>query len=88
MHPQIKAVGVTGSLPGGRALFDIAQGRPEPIPFYGELGALNSLVVAPGAAARTRRPAGARTGSFRDAGDGPAPHEAPLWFLPMRRETT
>ncbi|MGW7601510.1 aldehyde dehydrogenase (NADP(+)) [Streptomyces antimycoticus] len=50
-HPQIKAVGFTGSLSGGRALFDIAQGRPEPIPFYGELGALNSLVVAPGAAA-------------------------------------
>ena len=44
-HPQVKAVGFTGSEAGGRALFDRAVARPEPIPFYGELGSLNPVVV-------------------------------------------
>ncbi len=44
-HPAIKAVGFTGSIPGGRALFDLAVSRPDPIPFYGELGSLNPVVV-------------------------------------------
>ena len=50
-HPAIAAVGFTGSIPGGRALFDLAQARPDPIPFYGELGSLNPTVVTPGAVA-------------------------------------
>lgn len=49
--PAIKAVGFTGSVPGGRALFDLAVGRPEPIPFYGELGSLNPVVVTAAALA-------------------------------------
>ncbi|MEV0969415.1 aldehyde dehydrogenase (NADP(+)) [Microtetraspora glauca] len=53
-HPVVKAVGFTGSVPGGRYLHDVAKSRPEPIPFYGELGSLNPLVITPGAAeART-----------------------------------
>lgn len=51
VHPLIKAVGFTGSPAGGRALLDLVNARPEPIPFYGELGSLNPLVVSPGAAA-------------------------------------
>jgi NADP-dependent aldehyde dehydrogenase len=50
LNPNIRAVGFTGSLGGGRALHDLASIRPEPIPFYGELGALNPLVVCPSAA--------------------------------------
>ncbi|NUT97729.1 MAG: aldehyde dehydrogenase (NADP(+)) [Saccharothrix sp.] len=50
-HPAVRAVGFTGSTAGGRALFDLAQGRPDPIPFYGELGSVNPAVVLPGAAA-------------------------------------
>lgn len=46
-HPAIKAVGFTGSVKGGRALFDLAQQRPEPIPFYGELGASNPVFLFP-----------------------------------------
>ncbi|OWV98792.1 aldehyde dehydrogenase (NADP(+)) [Rhizobium sp. R693] len=46
-HPLIKAVGFTGSLVGGRALFDLAMARPEPIPFFGELGSINPLFVLP-----------------------------------------
>lgn len=45
-HPAIKAVGFTGSLAGGRALFDLANARPDPIPFYGELGSVNPTVVS------------------------------------------
>jgi NADP-dependent aldehyde dehydrogenase len=50
-HPAVKAVGFTGSTKGGRFLFDLASRREDPVPFYGELGALNPVVVAPAAAA-------------------------------------
>jgi NADP-dependent aldehyde dehydrogenase len=48
-HPVIQAAGFTGSLGGGRALFDLATGRPDPIPFYGELGSVNPVVLTPAA---------------------------------------
>ena len=48
--PRIKAVGFTGSLAGGRALFDLCAARPEPIPFFGELGSVNPMFVLPHAA--------------------------------------
>jgi NADP-dependent aldehyde dehydrogenase len=58
-HPLIAAVGFTGSIPGGRALFDLAAARPAPIPFYGELGSLNPVLV-------TERAAGARPDEIAD----------------------
>jgi NADP-dependent aldehyde dehydrogenase len=53
--PNIAAVGFTGSRAGGRALFNTASARAVPIPFYGELGSVNPLVVTD-AAAETRAP--------------------------------
>lgn len=50
-HRHIKAVGFTGSLGGGRALFDLCAKRPEPIPFYGELGSINPMFLLPAALA-------------------------------------
>jgi len=50
-HPQVKAVGFTGSLRAGRALFDAAAERPEPIPVYAEMGSVNPVFVLPGALA-------------------------------------
>ncbi|WP_022891480.1 aldehyde dehydrogenase family protein [Agromyces subbeticus] len=50
-HPLVSAVGFTGSTRGGRALFDLAAARPAPIPFYGELGSINPVVVTSAAAA-------------------------------------
>jgi NADP-dependent aldehyde dehydrogenase len=44
-HPLVQAAGFTGSLAGGRYLYDVAGRRPNPIPFYGELGALNAVVI-------------------------------------------
>ncbi len=46
-HPLIRAVGFTGSLAGGRALFDLCAQRPEPIPFFGELGSVNPMFLLP-----------------------------------------
>ena len=50
LDPQIKAAGFTGSIPGGRALMDLAVSRDEPIPFYGELGSNNPVFVTEQAA--------------------------------------
>jgi NADP-dependent aldehyde dehydrogenase len=47
--PEIRAVGFTGSLAGGRALFDLAQTRPEPIPVFAELSSVNPVFVMPSA---------------------------------------
>lgn len=49
--PRIKAVGFTGSLGGGRALFNLCAARDEPIPFFGELGSVNPMFVLPEAVA-------------------------------------
>ncbi len=46
-HPLINAVGFTGSLGGGRALFDLCAQRPVPIPFFGELGSVNPMFLLP-----------------------------------------
>jgi NADP-dependent aldehyde dehydrogenase len=46
-HPSIMAVGFTGSLAGGRALFDLCASRPDPIPFFGELGSINPMFILP-----------------------------------------
>ena len=50
-HPLIQAVGFTGSLRGGKALFDMCAARPEPIPFFGELGSVNPMFLMPAALA-------------------------------------
>jgi 2,5-dioxopentanoate dehydrogenase len=64
-HPLVKAVGFTGSIPAGRALFDLAVKRPSPIPFYGEMGSTNPTFILPGAlAARGEKIAAELYGSF------------------------
>jgi len=50
-HPLTRVVAFTGSLAGGRALFDAAVARPEPIPVYAEMGSTNPVFVLPGAMA-------------------------------------
>lgn len=46
-HSLVRAIGFTGSTAGGRALFDRAAARAEPIPFFGELGGINAVFVTP-----------------------------------------
>ncbi|WP_329216072.1 aldehyde dehydrogenase (NADP(+)) [Streptomyces sp. NBC_01485] len=58
-HPLVTAAGFTGSIRGGRALFDAAAARPVPIPFHGELGSLNPVVVTEAAAVERAEEIGA-----------------------------
>jgi NADP-dependent aldehyde dehydrogenase len=58
-HPLINAVGFTGSLAGGRALFDLCAQRPNPIPFFGELGSVNPMFMLPDAMAQNAEALGA-----------------------------
>jgi alpha-ketoglutaric semialdehyde dehydrogenase len=46
-HPEIRAVGFTGSRLGGRALMDIAAARPEPIPVFAEMSSINPTFILP-----------------------------------------
>ncbi len=48
-HPLIKAIGFTGSYGGGKAIYDAAVQRPEPIPVYAEMGSTNPVFILPGA---------------------------------------
>jgi NADP-dependent aldehyde dehydrogenase len=52
LDARVKVSSFTGSIPGGRALFDLANSRPDPIPFYGELGSVNPTFVTRAAASR------------------------------------
>lgn len=48
MHPLTKAVGFTGSLSGGKQLFDWGNQREEPIPVFSEMGSTNPVFLLPG----------------------------------------
>jgi alpha-ketoglutaric semialdehyde dehydrogenase len=47
-HPAACAVGFTGSLKGGRAIFNAAVQRQNPIPVFAEMGSVNPVFVLPG----------------------------------------
>ena len=46
-HTRTKAVGFTGSYQGGKALFDWANQRKEPIPVFAEMGSVNPVFLFP-----------------------------------------
>ena len=46
-HPKIKAAGFTGSQKAGRLLYDLANQRLEPIPFFAEMGSVNPVLLLP-----------------------------------------
>jgi NADP-dependent aldehyde dehydrogenase len=50
-HPDVQAVGFTGSQRAGRALYDLAATRQTPIPVYAEMGSINPVVILPSAIA-------------------------------------
>lgn len=47
-HPLTKAVAFTGSLDGGRALYDLGTQRKVPIPVFAEMGSVNPVFLLPG----------------------------------------
>ncbi|NCI49614.1 aldehyde dehydrogenase (NADP(+)) [Sediminibacterium roseum] len=46
-HDETAAVGFTGSYTGGRALWDYAAARKNPIPVFSEMGSINPVVLLP-----------------------------------------
>jgi 2,5-dioxopentanoate dehydrogenase len=48
-HPLTRAVGFTGSRTAGRALFDSAAARRDPIPVFAEMSSLNPVFILPAA---------------------------------------
>ena len=51
-HPALRAASFTGSQAGGKALFDAAAARPDPIPVYAEMGSINPVFLLPEALAQ------------------------------------
>jgi NADP-dependent aldehyde dehydrogenase len=47
MQPELAAVSFTGSLRGAKALAERINRRAVPIPFFGELGSINPVIVLP-----------------------------------------
>ncbi|MFE0508604.1 aldehyde dehydrogenase (NADP(+)) [Streptomyces sp. NPDC058964] len=81
-HPLVAAAGFTGSVRGGRALFDAAAARPVPIPFHGELGSLNPVVVTEAAAAERAEAIGAGLAGSMTLGVGQFCVKPGLVFAP------
>jgi NADP-dependent aldehyde dehydrogenase len=79
---RIRAASFTGSLRGGRALFDLAVSRPEPIPFYGELGSVNPAFVTPDAAAQRADDVAAGFVGSMSLGNGQFCTKPGLLFVP------
>ncbi len=63
-HPLITAVGFTGSFRGGKALFDIANQRENPIPVFAEMGSTNPVFILPGALVENKKLAAGLAGSI------------------------
>lgn len=81
--PGVTAVGFTGSIPAGRALWARANARATPIPFYGELGSANPLVVTSAGAAERAREIGAGIAGSMTLGVGQFCTKPGLLFVPQ-----
>ena len=80
--PGISAVGFTGSVHAGRALWERANARKVPIPFYGELGAANPLVVTTSAAKERAEEIGTTFAGSMTLGAGQFCTKPGLLFVP------
>ncbi len=80
--PEITAVGFTGSRAGGRALLDMVNARPDPIPFYGELSGINPLVITDAAAAERATEIGEGLAGSFTLGSGQFCTKPGLAFVP------
>ncbi|WP_432840188.1 aldehyde dehydrogenase (NADP(+)) [Dactylosporangium sp. CA-092794] len=81
-HPAITAVGFTGSQRGGEALMALIAERPAPIPFYGELGSVNPMVVTEAAAGERAAAIGAGFADSFTLGAGQFCTKPGLAFVP------
>lgn len=81
-HTGITAVGFTGSVRGGQALMRLIDQRPTPIPFYGELGSINPLIVTEAAAAQRGEEIGVGLAGSFTLGGGQFCTKPGLAFVP------
>jgi alpha-ketoglutaric semialdehyde dehydrogenase len=86
-HPLVKAVGFTGSIKAGRALMDLAVSRPEPIPFYGEMGSTNPVFILPGAMALRGKEIASQLHASFTLGSGQFCTKPGLVFLPPQHSS-
>jgi NADP-dependent aldehyde dehydrogenase len=80
--PAISAIGFTGSVAAGRALWQLANARATPIPFFGELGSANPLVVTQSAANERASEIGAGIAGSMTLGVGQFCTKPGLLFVP------
>jgi 2,5-dioxopentanoate dehydrogenase len=81
-HPLVKAGGFTGSTMAGRALMNLAANRPEPIPFYAEMGSTNPVFLLPGALAARGKDIAAQLHGSITMGSGQFCTKPGMVFLP------
>jgi len=86
-HMGVKAVGFTGSFGGGKALFDLANQREEPIPVYAEMGSTNPVFILPGALSDPSALAAGMAGSIA-LGVGQFCTNPGLTFIPKNDDGT
>jgi len=79
---DVSAVGFTGSVGAGLALWERANARAVPIPFYGELGSANPLVVTDSAAEERGAEIGAGLAGSMTLGVGQFCTKPGLVFVP------
>jgi NADP-dependent aldehyde dehydrogenase len=80
--PDVSAVGFTGSVGAGLALCERANARSVPIPFFGELGSANPLVVTQSAADQRGREIGTGLAGSMTLGVGQFCTKPGLIFVP------
>ncbi len=86
-HPLVKAGGFTGSIAAGRTLMNLAAGRPEPIPFYAEMGSTNPLFILPGAMAARGREIAAQLHASFTLGGGQFCTKPGMVFVPESEDS-
>ncbi len=86
-HPLVKAGGFTGSIAAGRALMNLAVSRPEPIPFYAEMGSTNPVFILPGAMATRGRDIAAQLHASFTLGSGQFCTKPGMVFLPESEDS-
>jgi NADP-dependent aldehyde dehydrogenase len=83
-HPATSAVAFTGSLEAGRILEHLAAERPNPIPFFGEYGSVNPVVVLPEAAQASSGRLAQEYVESLTSGNGQMCTNPGLMFVPRR----
>ena len=87
-HPLIQAIGFTGSYRGGKALFDMANQRPVPIPVYAEMGSINPVFILPNAMKERGAAIANSLAASVTLGVGQFCTNPGVVFLPAANETT